>query len=268
MILVIDVGNTNIVLGLVDGEEVLETFRISTAARTTDELGLLMLQLFAHRGIDKTQISGAIVGTVVPSVLYTIQKACKRYLDHDPLVVGKKLKTGIRVRMDNPKEVGADRVVNAVAAVAKWGAPIIVVDFGTATTFDCVDAAGDYVGGVIAPGFRISEEALVNRTAQLPRVEVMRPPSVIGKNTVHAMQAGLLFGYAGLVEALGRRCKEELGGNPKVVATGGLATLISSECTVIEEVDPNLTLRGLAMLYAMNTGEQGPVSGKTTRRKQ
>ena len=252
MILVIDVGNTNTVFGLMDGEHVVETFRITTMSRTTDELGLLMLQLFGLHGYGKDQIDGAIVSTVVPSQLYTIQKAAGRYLDREVLVVGKKLKTGIKVRTDNPREVGADRVVNAVAAVHKWGPPIVVVDFGTATTFDCVDENGDYVGGAIAPGFRISEEALVNRTAQLPRVEVTRPPAAIGKNTVHAMQSGLLFGYAGLCDALGRRCKAELGGKARVVATGGLATLVASESEVIEEVDAHLTLRGLALLYARN----------------
>ncbi len=252
MVLAIDVGNTNIVLGLMEGERVVETFRISTQQRTTDELGLLMVQLFAHRGISKDKIDGAIVSTVVPSVLYTIDKACRRYLDLDLLVVGKKLKTGVRVRTDNPREVGADRIVNAAAAIHKWGAPIVVVDLGTATTFDCVDANGDYVGGAIAPGFKISEEALVSRTAQLPRVELVRPPAAIGTNTVHAMQSGLLFGYAGLCDALARRCKEELGGKAKVVATGGLATLVARESEVIEEVDAYLTLRGLALLWARN----------------
>jgi type III pantothenate kinase len=252
MILAIDVGNTNIVLGLMDGERVVQTFRISTQQRTTDELGLLMVQLFAHQGVTKDQIDGAIVSTVVPSVLYTIDKACRRYLDRDLLVVGKKLKTGVRVRTDNPREVGADRIVNAAAAIHKWGAPIVVVDLGTATTFDCVDSNGDYIGGAIAPGFKISEEALVSRTAQLPRVELVRPPAAIGRNTVHAMQAGLIFGYAGLCDALARRCKEELGGTAKVVATGGLATLVARESEVIEEVDAYLTLRGLALLWARN----------------
>ena len=252
MVLAIDVGNTNIVLGLMEGERVVETFRITTQQRTTDELGMLMVQMFGHRGITKDRIDGAIVSTVVPSVLYTIDKACRRYLDRELLVVGKKLKTGVRVRTDNPREVGADRIVNAVAAIHKWGAPIVVVDLGTATTFDCVDSNGDYVGGAIAPGFKISEEALVSRTAQLPRVEQVRPPAANGTNTVHAMQSGLLFGYAGLCDALARRCKAELGGTAKVVATGGLATLVARESEVIEEVDAYLTLRGLALLWARN----------------
>lgn len=252
MILVVDVGNTNTVLGLMRGTEVVHTFRVSTIARTTDELGLLMLGLFQTRGIDKKDLTGAIIGTVVPSVLYEIQKAIRRYLDLEALVVGRKLKTGIRVRTDNPREVGADRIINAVAGIAKWGAPIVVVDFGTATTFDCVDTAGDFVGGAIAPGFRISEEALVRHTAQLPRIEVQRPPAAIGKNTVHAMQSGFLFGYAGMVDALARRIRAELGGTAKVVATGGLSTMIAAESEVIEEVDVYLTLRGLSLLYQRN----------------
>ena len=252
MLLVIDVGNTNTVLGLMKGEEVHTTFRITTIPRTTDEFGILMVDLFRHRGLDATAVKGAIISSVVPSVLYEVQKACKRYLDVDALVVGRKLKTGIHVRTDNPREVGADRIVNAVAAIEKWGPPIVIVDFGTATTFDCVDAAGDYVGGAIAPGFRISEEALVSRTAQLPRVEVTRPPAAIGKNTVHAIQSGMLFGYAGMVDALAKRCRAELGGTARVVATGGLANLIAAESDVIEEVDSHLTLRGLAILFGRN----------------
>ena len=252
MILVVDVGNTNTVLGLLTGQEVHSTFRITTQPRTTDELGMLMLSLFQHRGVSIEEIQGAIISTVVPSVLWETERAIRRYLHREPLVVGKKLKTGIRVKTDNPREVGADRIVNAVAAVAKWGPPIVVVDFGTATTFDCVNSDGDYIGGAIAPGFRISVEALSTRTAQLPRVELVRPPAAIGTNTVHAMQSGLLFGYAGLVDALARRCRAELGGSARVVATGGLATLVAGESEMIQEVDAHLTLRGLAILYERN----------------
>jgi type III pantothenate kinase len=252
MVLVIDVGNTNTVVGVMRGDEVVATFRLSTIPRTTDEIGTLWLSLFAHRGIAVADIEGAIISTVVPTVLFETQKACKRYLDVDALVVGRKLKTGLKVRTDNPREIGADRIVNAVAAVAKWGAPIIVIDFGTATTFDCVDANGEYVGGAIAPGFKISEEALYTRTAQLPRVELGRPPRVIGTNTVHAMQSGLFFGYAGLVDALALRCRDELGGRARIVATGGLSNLIGPECASIEEIDAHLTLRGLALLYERN----------------
>ncbi len=252
MILVIDVGNTNTVLGLMDGTTVRHTFRITTEGRTTDELGVLITRLFDLSDIDKAEVEGSICSTVVPSVLYTFEKCCRRYLDVDLKVVGRGLKTGMRVRADNPREVGADRVVNSVAAYDRWGGPIVVVDFGTATTFDCVNGAGDYVGGAIAPGFKISEEALFSRTAKLPRVEVRRPPSAIGTNTVHAMQSGLYYGYVGLVDSLARRCADELGDDCRVVATGGMATLFSEESAVIEEVDAYLTLRGLAMLYERN----------------
>lgn len=252
MILVIDVGNTNTVIGLMEGETLKARLRLTTDERTTDELGILMMQALEHRGIAKADVHGAIISSVVPSVLYSYDKACRRYLDVEPLVVGRNLRTGIKVRTDNPREVGADRIVNSVAALARWGGPVIVVDFGTATTFDCVNAEGEYVGGAIAPGFRISEEALVSRTAKLPRVEVRRPPHVIGRNTIDAIQSGMYFGYAGLVDNLARRCREELGGHAKVIATGGLAHLLADESEVIEEIDPFLTLRGLAMLYELN----------------
>jgi len=253
VLLVIDVGNTNTVLGLMEGGHVRQTFRISTISRTTDELGALMVQLFGHNGYSPDDVVGAICSTVVPSVLYTFEKACRRYLSVELMVVGKRgFKTGMQVRTDNPREVGADRIVNSVAAFSRWGGPIIVVDFGTATTFDCVNDRGDYVGGSIAPGFKISEEALFARTAKLPRVELNRPPNAIGTNTVHAMQSGLLFGYVGLVDGLARRCAVELGKNVRFVATGGMATLFAEESEVIEEVDAYLTLRGLAMLYNRN----------------
>lgn len=252
MLLVIDVGNTNTVLGLLDGERVVQTFRITTTARTTDELGVLLIQLLQHQGHGAGDVQGAICGSVVPSVVYTVDKACRRYLGVECMMVGRKLKTGMKVRTDNPREVGADRIVNSVAAIDRWGGPIIVVDFGTATTFDCVNSAGEYVGGAIAPGFRISEEALFTKTAQLPRVEVARPPSAIGTNTVRAMQSGLFWGYVGLVDNLARKCRAELAPDAKVVATGGLATLIAGDSEVIEEVDPHLTLRGLALLYERN----------------
>ncbi len=233
-----------------DGQEVLQTWRITTMSRTTDELGLLWLQLLAHHGFAARDVAGAVCGSVVPSVVFNFEKATRRYLDCGLMMVNASTRTGMKIRTDNPREVGADRIVNAVGAIAKWGGPIIVVDFGTATTFDCVNADNEYVGGAIAPGYRISEEALVSHTAQLPRIEVSRPATAIGKNTVHAMQSGLYFGYVGLVDALARRCREELAPNAKVVATGGLATMIADGSEVIEEVDPHLTLRGLALVHA------------------
>ena len=253
MILAIDVGNTNTVLGLMDGEQVKHTFRITTAERTTDELGLLIRDLLRHRGVEIESVHGAIISSVVPSVVYSFEKSCRRYLEVTPMVVGRNLKTGLRVNTDHPREVGADRVVNAVAAHARWGGPIISVDFGTATTFDCVNEKGEYIGGAIAPGFRISSEALVTRTAKLPRVEFTRPPSAIGRNTIHAIQSGLYHGYVGLVDALAKKCRSELGEHAKVIATGGLATMLSEDSEVIEEVDHFLTLRGLALLYERNS---------------
>ena len=253
LILVVDVGNTNTVLGLVEGDEIRHTFRISTLDRTTDELGALVLQVLANRGVTPVDVRGAICSSVVPTQVYTIEKMCRRYLDVECLMVGRKLKTGMRIRTDNPREVGSDRIVNAVAAIALHGGPVIVVDFGTATTFDCVNANNDYVGGVIAPGLRISEEALYTHTAQLPRIELVQPETVISKNTVHAMQAGLFYGYVGLVDALVDRCRAELDPTAKVVATGGYATLLASASQRLGVVDPLLTLRGLALLYARNT---------------
>ena len=252
MLLVVDVGNTNIVLGAYDGPTLVEHWRISTVSRTTDEMGLLFLQLLQHDGIDPKAVQGAIISCVVPSVLYTIEKACRRYLKLDAMVVGRGLKTGMRVRTDNPREVGADRIVNAVAALEEHAPPLVVVDFGTATTFDCVSPEGDYVGGAIAPGLRISADALFERTAMLPRVELERPPKAIGTNTIRSMQSGLIFGYAGLVDGLARRCKDEIGGKPKCVATGGLANLISRSCTEIDLVDDFLTLKGLRLLWERN----------------
>jgi type III pantothenate kinase len=253
MLLVIDVGNTNTVLGLMEGTEVKDTFRISSIQRATDEFGVLLLQLLAHRGYGPESVEGAILSSVVPSLVYSVEKACRRYLDVHMMIVGRdKLKTGMNIRTDNPREVGADRIVNAVAAKERWGAPVMIVDFGTATTVDCVNPDGEYVGGTIAPGFRISEEALFSKTAKLPRVEVKRPPAAIGRNTVHAMQSGLFFGYVGLVDSLASRCRRELDPSATIIATGGLATLISSESEMIEEVDPYLTLRGLALIYNWN----------------
>lgn len=257
MLLVIDVGNTNTVIGAMRGEEVIFRWRVSTTARTTDEFGLLLLQLVGNRGLTAADITGACVSCVVPSVLYAIEKATRRYLDIPSLVVGRGVKTGMRVRTDNPREVGSDRIVNAVAAFEKYGGPLVVVDFGTATTFDCVNTKGDYVGGAIAPGFRISADALFLRTAKLPRVEVERPQRAIGTNTVASMQSGLFWGYVGLVDGLARRCGEELAETEGVegircVATGGLSNLIGRACEAVDDVDEDLTLQGLRLLWERN----------------
>jgi type III pantothenate kinase len=251
VLLVIDVGNTNIVLGLMRGAQVVRTFRVTTSERTTDETGVLLLTLLRHAGVVPGDLKGAILASVVPSVQYSLQKALRRYLDVEPLVVGRGIRTGMKIRTDNPREVGADRIVNAVAAWDRFKGPVIVVDFGTATTVDCVNASCEYVGGAIAPGLRIAEEALFSRTAKLPRVEVERPVSPIGTNTVTAIQSGLFWGYVGLVESLVRRCRDELGGGT-VIATGGLSNLIAPEVASIAHVDGWLTLRGLALLYDLN----------------
>jgi type III pantothenate kinase len=255
MLLVIDVGNTNIVLGLMRGQEVVERWRVSTKGRTTDEFGLLLQQLLGPANVDLVEVG--IISCVVPAVLYNITKACRRYLEMDPMVVGSGVKTGMRVRTDNPREVGADRIVNAVAALNKWNPPLVVVDFGTATTFDCVDASGDYVGGAIAPGLRIAAEALFSKTSKLPMVEVRKPQKAIGTNTVDCIQSGLFHGYQGLVDRLAQECKKELAvdGDPSTVrciATGGFSALIASSCPEIDEIDESLTLRGLALLWERN----------------
>ena len=255
MLLVIDVGNTNIVIGALEGERVRHRWRISSIERTTDEMGMLLLQLLSHEGIAPADVQGVCVSCVVPSILYAIEKASRSYLDQEALVVGSGIRTGMKVRVDNPREVGADRIVNSVAAFARHGGPLVVVDFGTATTFDCVSEDGAYVGGAIAPGFRISAEALFASAAKLPKVEVERPERAIGTNTVQSMQSGLFWGYVGLVDELARRCKAELATTEesvRCVSTGGLANLVGRSCSEIDEVDDYLTLRGLRIIFGRN----------------
>ena len=205
-----------------------------------------------HRGLSADEIEGAAVCCVVPSVLYAIEKAVHRYLGCEVLIVGRGIKTGMRVRTDNPREVGADRIVNAVAAYEDHRGPLVVVDFGTATTFDCVSDAGDYIGGAIAPGYQISADALFTRTAKLPRVPLQRPERAVGTNTVASMQSGLFWGYVGLVNELARRCKQEFEDRPRCVATGGLARLIGGACDEIDDHDEHLTLKGLRILWDRN----------------
>ncbi|NMO97766.1 type III pantothenate kinase [Paenibacillus lemnae] len=255
MILVVDVGNTNIVLGVYKGKELLHDFRISTSRQSTvDEYGVLIHNLFQMSQISVNDIEGVIVSSVVPPLVRVVEEMCLKYLKRDPLIVGPGIKTGLNLRNENPREVGADRIVNAVAAVEKYGeGPLIVVDFGTATTFDCIDASGSYLGGAIVPGIGIAAEALVQRASKLPRIELEKPKKAIGRNTVHAMQSGIIFGYAGQVEGLVKRIKAEMGTDTvKVVATGGLAELISGETGCIDEIDPLLTLEGLRIIYERN----------------
>jgi type III pantothenate kinase len=250
MLLVIDVGNTQTVLGLYEDDRLARRFRIQTdVRRTADETGVLLHSLFDRSGVT-AKVRGAIVSCVVPDTLRTLTMTCRTYFDVDPLVVGPGMRTGMPILADNPREVGADRIVNAVAAYDRVGGPCIVVDFGTATTFDCISAKGQYLGGVIAPGYQISAEALFSRTSKLPRVEVERPRRVIGKNTVHSMQSGLFYGYVSLVDGVVRRIRTELDEEARVLATGGLATVLSEASETIEEVCEDLTLDGLQLLFA------------------
>lgn len=253
MLLAIDVGNTNITLGLFRDAELAAAWRLATAhERMPDEYGLQMLGLLRHVGFGPQDLHGAVMASVVPPLTGTFLEACVRYLGLEPLVVGAGVRTGVRIRYEDPKAVGADRVADAAAVQHLYGGPACVVDFGTATTFDAISAEGDYLGGAIAPGIGIAAEALFQRTAQLPRVHLTRPPSAIGRNTVHAMQSGLLFGYVGLVEGMVARFRAELGPEMKVIATGGLAELIAEETPVIQHIAPWLTLEGLRLIWGMN----------------
>ena len=258
MLLVIDVGNTNVVVGVFEGENLRATWRIGTDVhRMADEYAVILMNLFPHRGLSMSSVDQAILASVVPPLTSTFEEVCKRYFDTVPLVVGTGIRTGVRILFDNPREVGADRIVNAAAAYRLYGGPCVVIDFGTATTFDAVSKDGDYIGGAIAPGIGIASEALFQRAARLWRVELTRPAFAIGKNTVAGMQSGIIFGYVGLVEGLVARFKREMGGTARVIATGGLAEMIAEETQVIEVVDQDLTLIGLKMIYEMNERPRG-----------
>ena len=253
MLLTIDIGNTNLTLGLYKGEAPGPRWRLATVnERMPDEYGLQILGLFNHAGIKLEDLSGVILASVVPPLTGKVVEACRTYLGSNPLVVDTGVKTGVRIRYEDPRAVGADRIVDAAAVQRLYGGPACVVDFGTATTFDAITSEGDYLGGAIAPGISIAAEALFLRTAKLPRVDIQRPPTAIGRNTIHAMQSGLLFGYVALVEGMVARFRVELGPKMKVIATGGLAEIIAKETDVIQIIAPWLTLDGLRIIWELN----------------
>lgn len=254
MLLAMDIGNTNTVLGLFQNDHLIHDWRIRTEVNTTvDEYGITVRSLFSGNQFQAAEVKNIIISCVVPPVLNAIERFCTKYFNIHPLVVGPGVRTGMPIFYDNPKEVGADRIVNAVAAYELYKTATIVVDFGTATTFDYISEKGEYMGGVISPGIMISCEALFFKTSKLPRVEIFaRPPSVLAKNTISSMNAGIVYGYAGLVEGIINRMKREIASDLKVVATGGLAPLIASECTVIDDVDDYLTLKGLKIIFERN----------------
>lgn len=254
MLLVIDVGNTNIKYGVWKGDVMLASFRVSSRiSRTADEYGSVLVNLLANSGIEKSDIDGIIVSSVIPTLNYTICHMCEYFFGITPLMVGPGIKTGLNVKVENPKEVGADRIVNSVAAYKKYGGPIIIIDFGTATTFNIIDLDGAFIGGVIAPGIKTALEGLVKSTAQLPMIELVPPKKAIAKSTESNMQAGIIFGFSGLVDNIVNKIKKELGDDTvKVVATGGLGEIIAKETKSIEVVDRTLTLYGLKTIYDLN----------------
>jgi type III pantothenate kinase len=253
MLLTIDIGNTNITLGLYQGDELGPRWRLATdLQRMPDEYGLQVLGLLRHADTGPEDLTGICMASVVPPLTGKLARACRDYLGVEPLVVDAGVKTGVRIRYENPRAVGADRIVDAAAVQHLYGGPACVVDFGTGTTFDAISEQGDYLGGAIAPGIGIAAEALFTRAAKLPRVDLDRPPNVIGRNTAHAMQSGLLFGYVGLVEGMVARFRAELGPEMKTIATGGLARTIAGETDALEIIAPWLTLEGLRVVWELN----------------
>lgn len=254
MLLAFDVGNTNIVLGVYKDKELIRYWRISTdKSKTSDELGMLVNELFTYEGLSLKDVSDVIISSVVPTIMYSLQHMALKFCDRQAIVVGPGIKTGINIKYDNPRQVGADRIVNAVAAHNKYGGPIIVVDFGTATTFCAISEKCEYLGGIISPGIKIASDALFDRAAKLPRVELSKPDRVICRNTIESIQSGVIYGYVGLVDYIVNRMKSELKkDNIKVIATGGLGSLIATESTTIDVVDRFLTLEGLRLIYDMN----------------
>jgi type III pantothenate kinase len=267
MLLAIDIGNTNITIGLYKDKSLGPRWRLATDhERMPDEYGILLINLFNHAGAAVGDVDSVAIASVVPQLTGTFEQVCRKYLGRRALVVDADTETGVHVKYDDPQQVGADRVVDAVAAFKLYGGPACIVDFGTATTFDAISARGEYLGGAIAPGITIAADALFQRTAKLPRVDLQRPPTAIGRNTVHSLQSGLLFGYVSLVEGMVARFRKELGPQMRVVGTGGLAELIAAETKAIKILAPWLTLDGLRIIYEMNRSRSG--SKKPGRRKR
>jgi len=253
MLLVIDVGNTQTVIGVYKGDELLVDWRLSTdISRSGDEFWVILRNLFREAGLSTDMVDGICISSVVPPLQGMLEDICARYFKSEPVVVEPGIKTGLSILYDNPREVGADRIVNAVAGIHLYGGPLILVDFGTATTFDAVSANSDYLGGAIVPGITISAEALFQRAAKLHRVELIAPKTVIGRDTSSSIRSGLVYGYAEMVDGMVRRIKEEMEGAPKVIATGGNAKIIAEHSREIEEVSPLLTLVGLRIIYEKN----------------
>ena len=253
MLLAVDIGNTDTTVGVFEGEELRATWHMATDIhRMADEYATLLLNLLHHQGLDTSDIKEIALCNVVPSLTAIFVELFERYFHISPLVIGAGVKTGVRIRMDNPREVGPDRIINAAAAHSLYGGPVIITDLGTATTFDAISKEGDYLGGAIAPGIITSAEALFTQAAMLPRIELTPPKRAIGTSTIAAMQSGIIFGYVGLIEGMVARIQQELGGKAKVVATGGYAELIAKETAIIDVVNPNLTLIGLRLIHLMN----------------
>jgi len=254
LLLAIDVGNTHIMLGVYQEEKILIYWRLATRRESTeDELGMIVKNLLHNSRLSLKDIKAVAISSVVPQLMYSLERMSIKYFEVDPLIIGPGVKTGLNIVTDNPREVGADRIVNAVAALDLYGGPLVIVDFGTATTFCAISGKGDYLGGAIAPGIGISMEALFDRAAKLPRVEVVRPGRVIGRDTITSMQSGIVYGFVGQVDGIVRRMVEEIEGNPLVVATGGFALLIARESETIVKVNPLLTLEGLRIISSRNS---------------
>ncbi len=262
MLFVIDVGNTNTVMGLYDGDNLIQSFRMSTDKnRSSDEIGLFFTQILMTQNLNISDINDVIIASVVPPLMHSLENAVKKYLNITPYVVTSSTPLGMKLLIDNPKELGTDRLVNAFAAEYLYGGPLIIIDLGTATTFCAINENGDYLGGAIYPGIKISIDALVEKTAKLPRVEITEPENAIGKNTITAMQSGIYYGYAGMIDYVVAKFKEELNSpNAKVVATGGLAKLIASESKSIDIINRDLTLTGLKLIHdKINMQKKGQV---------